>query len=281
MRLESHKEIEAALSLGTICHASIPEDVYRSFWGMNYSQLKAFEKSPSKYLYEKENPQKPSPAQELGSAIHSILLEPELFYKTYVVQPKFDRRTKDGKANAELWESQHQGKTALSYDEFNICEKLRKVVDNDAFFKRFFNGGIAESVFMAKDKATDIILKGKLDYYIPSKNVVIDLKTTDSAHPSSFIWDIKKYGYHNQGAFYYDLVERATGVKPEAYIIIAVEKNKDCDMQAYFLGEEELEICRNRYMNWLLRFKECHDKGEFPGYERQFIEFNTAKGFHA
>jgi hypothetical protein len=61
----------------------------------------------------------------LGRAFHCALLEPERFAATHVVAEKFDRRTKEGKAKAEAWEAENQGKIPLTPEQ---AEAVRRDV---------------------------------------------------------------------------------------------------------------------------------------------------------
>ena len=56
-------------------------------------------KSPEYFRFAMDNPQPTTPAMKFGSAIHMNVLQPEEFHINYAVAPKFDKRTKQGKAN--------------------------------------------------------------------------------------------------------------------------------------------------------------------------------------
>jgi hypothetical protein len=82
-------------------------------------------RSPAHYKAWLENPPEPTPAMALGRAFHCALLEPERFAATHVVAEKFDRRTKEGKAKAEAWEAENQGKIPLTPEQ---AEAVRRDV---------------------------------------------------------------------------------------------------------------------------------------------------------
>jgi hypothetical protein len=58
-------------------------------------------KSPEYFKHMLDNPQPATPAMKFGSALHMNVLQPEEFEKHYVVSPKFDKRTKKGRADYE------------------------------------------------------------------------------------------------------------------------------------------------------------------------------------
>jgi hypothetical protein len=65
------------------------------------SDIKTFLQSPAKYYYEKYvQTEKPVKAHfSFGSAMHEMILEPHLFDSNYMVIPKVDGRTIEGKKN--------------------------------------------------------------------------------------------------------------------------------------------------------------------------------------
>ena len=71
------------------------------------SDIKNFLKSPAKYYYEKYqkvDDKEPQRHFSIGSALHEIILEPHLFKTNYIVFPKVDMRTKDGKQQMAQFE---------------------------------------------------------------------------------------------------------------------------------------------------------------------------------
>ena len=63
------------------------------------SDIKNFLKSPKMFFYDKYTKVKEENQRHfaIGSAVHEMILEPQLFNSNYLVAPKFDKRTKEGK----------------------------------------------------------------------------------------------------------------------------------------------------------------------------------------
>ena len=82
----------------------ISNEAYHQGPGISRSALLEFKKSPYHYWYKYKNPdyipESPTPAQILGHALHTAILEPEKVEEQFVVLPKVDKRTKAG---AEQW----------------------------------------------------------------------------------------------------------------------------------------------------------------------------------
>ncbi len=105
--------MSAALSLPTVTsildladglHAGIPESVYHArIQGVaSKSVLDLIAKAPAVYAgwltgTERED----TPALFLGKALHSGLLEPDVFRRTYTVEPRFGDCRKTGRTSTE------------------------------------------------------------------------------------------------------------------------------------------------------------------------------------
>jgi exodeoxyribonuclease VIII len=257
----------------------------RDYHGMDdyvsNSMLRKMKESPAKFKWEMEHPRRSSPAQSLGTAIHAALLEPDVFERTYAAMPKFDRRTKVGKSSAEEWEASNKGKEPLSQDDMDTILRIHARVSDDEFFGQFFGGPYTESSFFAQDQETGLHLRCRCDNMLMDKNIIVDLKTTDCASRYVFNGDITKYGYLTQGAFYMDVVHAATGTRPDAFVIVAVEKSRDCDMQAFFFDDDALKAGRAMYRSWLLKLRECRASNVWPGYPREFIPYKMPSWLEA
>ena len=85
-------------------YLDIPEEVYhhRDIKALSHSSLKLMKESPSKFKWNMEHPRAQSRAQSLGTLVHKAVLEPDEFEKLYAPMPKFDKRTKAGKAKVAI-----------------------------------------------------------------------------------------------------------------------------------------------------------------------------------
>lgn len=78
---------ETVIEMGQ-CYIGMPNSVYHSQEGISKSSLDRFADSPYKYFYGK--PIKQTKAMVVGSATHAFVVEHDVFYKTFMVEPKFD-----------------------------------------------------------------------------------------------------------------------------------------------------------------------------------------------
>ena len=80
--------------------------------------------SPEYCRYMMDNPQPTTSAMKFGSALHMNVLQPEEFNNHYVISPKFDKRTKQGKADAAEFTNNNMFKTVLSGKDYDLIEML-------------------------------------------------------------------------------------------------------------------------------------------------------------
>ena len=93
------------------------------------SDIKNFLHSPRYYFYKAfEEIKEPNKTTErhfpIGSALHELVLEQELFKTNYIVAPKFDMRTTAGKQGYAEFLATSNGKTILFMDEYEMVIKM-------------------------------------------------------------------------------------------------------------------------------------------------------------
>lgn len=278
------EKANAAIKSGEIePGVEMPAHVYHATEAISHSMIKQMRGSAAKCKWMLDHPREASAAQDLGSAIHMAVLEPEKFDEHYAVMPKVDRRTKAGKETVAEWEEKNKSKKPLDQEDFDTVLRVTKRIANDEFFSRFFIPGVKERSFFAKDELTNLILRCRPDNFVPNENGgwIVDLKTTEDSSRHAFHRDIAKYGYDTQMAFYVDVVEVATGKRPEGAVIVAVEKSMDCDVTVTFFSEEELALHRRRYRGWLERYAACLKTGIWEGYPKDFLEYKSPEWIRA
>lgn len=228
-------------------------------------------RSPFHYkkLLERKDP--PTKSMIIGSAFHSLLLEPEVFYEQCAVFTKpYPDKTMSNKANKEAFEELKMGnfaETILMKDDYNtilnMAEEVNKVKGARDLLK--LKGEVEESIYLEVDK---IKIKIRPDKYCKD-GILIDVKTTKNAHPDAFRRDCLTYHYDLQLAFYADMLEKVTGTEFKDVFIIAVENNYPYACQVYNCSEIGfIDIGRTRYQKAMEIYKECLKSNKFPGYEK-------------
>lgn len=95
---------------------------------------------------------------------------------------------------------------------------------------------------------------------------VTELKSTRTSDPRRFMWEMLKYGYHVQLAWYLDGVMKAGAGTPDAAFIVAVENSAPYVTTVFRLTERALDMGRRTYRLWLERLQACEESDCWPGY---------------
>ena len=221
------------------------------------SMLSNISVSPEYFKHMYDNQQSPTPAMKLGSAIHMMILEPMKFTQHYAIQPKFDKRTKQGKIDSAEFEKQNQFKTIISESDYALCEQICFTAMRDDTVSKLLQNGEAEKIITWTNKSYDVKCKGMLDYH--RDNMIIDIKTTKDCSYNGFMKSMRQYKYHKQAAFYMD------AVKADRFFIIAIEKTAPFAINIFELGDDMIEEGRDMYNSELEIYKYCMDNDYWPG----------------
>lgn len=233
------------------------------------SGLDLIAKSPrhywERYLNPKRAPQEQTRALFIGSAVHCAVLEFTEFENRYALSPKFDRRTKTGKADAEKWEADNANKTALNADDYDMIMRIRESVFAHPGAAVLLEKGVAERVLQWDDPWTGAPCKMKADW-LSGTGFITDLKTTEDASPAAFGRSAFNYRYHVQGAFYSDGYKENFKKPAEGFAFIAVEKTAPYAVGVYYLATEQYELGQRTYQNDLEVYERCRAFNDWPAY---------------
>lgn len=107
----------------------ISNEDYHAGDGVSKSQLDMVAKNPAllKWVQAAPEDEEKKSALDMGTALHCLLLEHGEFDKRFIVSPKFDRRTKQGKADEEafLRDVADMGITVLDVEQWRKLELMR------------------------------------------------------------------------------------------------------------------------------------------------------------
>ena len=267
-------------------HPDVPMEEYRDWPGASQSRLKVIrDKSPAHLRYMMENPQPSTKAQKLGAAIHTAVLEPEVFHARYAVIGRCEGEKKDGDrcansgsvltADGRSLCGVHAGGAEI--DDERVILPRSKYEQSQAIYKsvrahpfaRTLLGGHAERSAVWEDPETGVLCKGRFDDIAPEGvGALVDLKTTTDASPRAFERAIYKFGYYMQAAFYLTGAQ-ALGEPVEDFAIIAVEKDPPYAVAVYRIRADALGAGRDELKPLLARYAECVRDDHWPAYPRE------------
>lgn len=255
--------------------AEMPNEAYHAHKALSRSALWTFKKLPQKYWYEylsgKYERPKDTDAMTIGTAVHTLVLEPHLFDEQYFRFPKVNRTTKAGKAlYAEALE-EAAGRILLNAVEYQQCLDMRDSIMANPMIKTMIqeaeNPLVEHSMFWT-DKETGLQLKCRPD--LLSGPLAIDLKTTLDASFRGFQGSAFKFGYFMQAA----MVRMgcvALGLPCENFVFIAVEKSAPHSVGVYVIDPAAWDAAEMQLRTILHDYKKCLDSNVWPGYQIQSL----------
>ena len=240
---------------------NIPMDQYRAMQGLSKHELDNFAIAPAYYKHRKGQEWRPSRSMELGTCIHSLVLEGR---KDYAVGPQVDRRTKAGKDEWQLFCEDNIGKIIITPDEealingcFEACAPLLNHCEYDA------NRDVETSMFWERD---GIRCKGRPDMIctINGELSIVDLKTTTEI--ASFESKFYRFRYDVQAAWYqYGLKKSMALSDTPAFWFLVVDTEAPHLCQFMRPATDLLASANAKIETDLAYFKRCEQAQDWPG----------------
>ena len=199
------------------------------------SSIKAILADPSEYWrFSPLNPDREAPkekaAYNIGTALHTLVLEPEMAGETISVIPA-DHLASNGalttnKAKAFVDAQRAAGRITLKPDEWETACVMAERVHNNELVARALRGGLVEQSLIVKDEATGIYLKSRPDHMpVENKRFILDLKTTDREEIGS--WErtaIEDLNYHVQAGLSLWALQQVSGITAAGVLYVVVCK---------------------------------------------------------
>ncbi len=257
---------------------NLSNDEYHGGPGINKGLLDVVARSPlhAKFVLDQSNDDKPAPtaAMALGTALHTLVLEPAKFADEYAVAPKVDRRTKVGKEEWAAFQEANAGKTLIDEEQHEQLLGMAHAIKNHPAASALLSGeGVAEASCYWIDGATGELCRCRPDWW-RKDGVLVDLKSTHDASPEGFAKSLVDYRYHVQAPWYLTganvvwqgAANRDGWAAPRAFAFIAVEKTAPYAVAVYVLDSESMEIGRRLMRADLDTLATCRKTGIWPGY---------------
>lgn len=261
-------------------HPNIPHETYhgRTLGIASKSALDLIRKAPAVYkawvdglLDEEEEPE----ALIFGGMLHCAILEPERFYRKYVVAPDFGNCTyKENKAARNAWRAENAGREEVTAKQYRMIEGMADSVRRHPLAGKLFTGGEAEVTLSWVDEATGLRCKGRADYYKVDTSglaLAVDLKSTQDATPKGFATSVANYGYERQ-AYFYQQGFAAVGRPLDAFIFVAVEKEAPYLLRPITLGPDSIAEGAESIREDMATLAKCLKSGHWPGYDEDIAE---------
>jgi len=205
-----------------VFYSELPNEAYHALPGVSSSFLKTLYKhSPAHALSGfMATGAKKSAALDLGSMIHSALLEPDKCMETYVSNAFLyeigSAATKAHKQAKVEWVAANPDKILMGEKDYAAINGIvNAYIKHEASSIYKSNSIIEGSYFYDRD---DVLLKVRPDIYDADNGSVFDVKSTIDAGAKEFdraaFW---KYGYYFSAVFYQDAIEGIQVFQPNPH----------------------------------------------------------------
>lgn len=213
---------------------------------------------------------------DIGTAVHCYVLEPDNFDEYVVQRPAHDLRSKANKQAFDDLLSENYGKAVVTTDDMkNIraaAENILKLKTTEAVLNT--RGFVESTILWERENGTK--MKCRPDFMNPDMDLVIDVKTADSANQTEFYWAMKKFKYYMSHAITAEGYEAHFGRPLKAYVYLVVEKKTN--LCAYYNSEEDCLIeGQGEMLEALKIYEECLATGEWPSYPDEILPINMEK----
>ena len=208
---------------------ALPNEQYHLIEAISASGLKKAWSDPKLYLNKDALMRMPSPALDMGTALHESLLEPQKFdIENYVL-------------------------TELNKEKLGVMDNNGRVM-----FDYILKDTLNEVSFFHQED--EFIRKVRVDAYDQKEGIIYDVKTSRYNNKRKFINDAYKLGYHIQAAFYIDTL-LLCGFKVEAFAFLVVPSESPCEPFAVQITDDFIEDGRGQYselINEVLEYKQAN-----------------------
>lgn len=256
-------------------HRQASEQTYDNWPLPRSSLLRKFDRSAAHARQHMLHPPPPTPALELGRAIHLAILEPDRFEKEVIrglTKPDSDapleRRSNRDKAAWAEFENRHADKQILRAEDYRLCQSMRRAAWKHPLARAILGAeGARELACVYDDPDTGVRCKIRPDLVLVHEGhrTVVDVKSALDASPRGFGRQAANLGYYQQAWMYSHgldvLRPAATG-----FLWLAIEKEPPFEVAIYEATVDVLELGKRAYDRQIAAWKRCNETGEWPGY---------------
>lgn len=277
------------------------EDYHNQTDVISKSLLQKFSDCPArfKHLYIDGGVEPATKSLRLGSLVHTLCLEPELYKKSYYVLPvsykddKGKKKKMQARSNMKVYqehmikagwkmvtdeyesisfEATKKAKIVITQEVKDQAEGMAKAIANypEAVALMEGPGYVEASIFFEYE---GIKFRCRPDD-MKNNGVINDPKITKSNKPALFRTDAWNYGYHLSAALTSIGYEALYGKKPDNYTLICVEQVEPYIVQCYdtyrpfdpITGLSLYDMGMYELDKLVARYKECKESDHWPAY---------------
>lgn len=259
-------------------HPKVSDETYhRRVLGIaSNTALKLVRRSPAHYKawIDGTLPSEDTPALAFGRAFDCALLTPDVFERHYIERPDFgDLRLKDNRAAKKAFDAEHDGLTPVSFDDMLTIRNMIESIKRHPLAGTMVRDGQPQMTLSWKDKESGLRCKSRLDYYVRSLAMIVDVKTCDDASEEGFRKAVAKYGYATQDALY-RAAAAELGLPITHFVFLAVEKAPPYAVATYTLDAEAIGLGYSRVRRDIETLAHCIRSNRWPAYREAIVELS-------
>lgn len=211
-------------------------------------------------------PEKKSEELDFGGLFHCALLEPDRFGATYIVEPDFgDCRKKENRERRDAWREENSGRTPIAADHDEAIRGMVKAVHAHPIAGKAVRDGLSEVTLRWRDAETGLECKARADYYVSSRRMVVDAKSSTDASFDAFRKSVANYRYHVQDAMY-RAGFAAVGAPIQHFMFVVVEKTPPYAIATYVLDMDAIQAGHTAATRDMQKLAQALSTNEWPGY---------------
>lgn len=243
-------------------YEGIASEEYHAWPAASSTVIRAIARSSP--AHSRVGPDPDSPSLRLGTAVHAAVLEPAKFDGMVRVEPKVDKRTKDGKALWESWQmSLMPGQVSISEEQMQVVDRIAANVRHSRACTAVL-GLAPKREWSVVAEVEGVMCKCRCDAYGPG--LVVDVKTSSGlVGEQDFAKTIWNYQYAMQAAFYRMVLDRA-GFAVDRFVWIACETAEPNAVAVYQVGPDVLDHFEEPIVQALRQYADCEHVQAWPAY---------------
>ena len=231
------------------------------------------------YLADQPLDDSDSEALLIGSALHSLVLEPMVFRREFCLLPDFgDMRSSTNRKMRDTWlANEHPGKKPLKADQWQMIHDMRESLFRNRRIRAILENGRPEVTCAAVCPHTGLPLKIRMDWESEIDGVALDLKSALDGSPKGWRRAAANMRYHVQDAYYTNVAQLCQrDVRELSFAVI--EKEPPYVAGLYTLNVTARAAGELVYQSQLAEIAAACETGEFPGYGRgNVVELSLPK----
>lgn len=250
----------------------ISNNEYHSSAGISRSMLMDFKRSPYHYWHKHlsgyHQREESTPEMNLGSAVHTLVLEPEKFSQEFFVISQKTRPSKGTPPALKNIEAA-AGRIILTPSEESHAKIMAARLQSETHAQSLLKDCRVEQSIYFTHKPTGLQVKSRPDAWL--NGLAIDLKTSGDASYRAFQSSAMTYGYFLQTAFMAHALE-SVGETMESFVNLVVEKKSPYPIAVYMISDDALAYGLKQFDDLMMGLAHCLENDKWNGYGIRILE---------